>query len=330
MARAAIAIAPVALALAVLAFDAAGCAGIATAGGSVRGVIAGEVVGGLGGPIAGAVVSTLPPTRQVVTDSAGAFVIDGVEPGEYVVAVTRDGASVSVRRRVREAPIPFTVRLPIWKLEWSDEFDGDTLDETRWKIHEGPSGVEDHLQRYRRSALSLRDGHLRITTVPDSLEPGYYAGALIQSRRMFTYGRFEVRAKLPTGQGMWPGLWLWSNADAPELDIMEMLGGNPRRFFATYHYGNWRGARRSRAASFIGPDLSRAYHVYALEWYPGECRWYFDGVEVFRTPLLQRDEPLSFVIDTMVGGAWGGAPDETTTFPQYHDVDWARIYSAVE
>jgi beta-glucanase (GH16 family) len=310
---------------------AAGCALPASPGvAEMRGVLTGTIIGGLDRPLAGALVTTAPPTRSAVTDSAGDFVIAAIPVGDYVVTVARDGASVSFPGRARSQPRHVTARLPIWRRVWSDEFDGDTVDETLWKVAEGSSGVPDHMQRFRRRAVSVADGRLRITTVPDTTEPGFYEGALLQSHRMFTYGRFEVRAKLPTGQGMWPAHWLWSHHTAPEIDIMEMLGDNPRKIYMTYHYGNARGTRRSTSSSLYGPDRSKGYHRYALEWYPGECRWFVDDVEVYRTPMIQPAEPLALVIDTFVGGNWPGAPDETTTFPQYHDVDYARVWQATE
>lgn len=294
------------------------------------GIIHGEVIGGRHGPIAGATISTTPATRAVVSDSAGRFMLDRIPTGRYRVTVERDGASVSFDWRARSRTRAATVRLPIWELAWSDEFDDATLDTARWEVAEGGSGVEDHLVRFRRAAMSVAGGRLRITSVPDTSEPGFYTGGLILSNERFLYGRFEVRAKLPTGRGLWPAHWLWLDHNAPEIDIMELLGRNPRKVHLTYHYGNARGTRRSRSSSFSGPDFSEAYHRFALEWYPTEYVWFVDDVEVFRAPVIQPDLPLRFVIDTIVGGNWGGDPDESTVWPQYHDIDYARVYRAVE
>lgn len=296
------------------------------------GVIVGEVVGGLHGPIVGATVTTTPATRAATTDSAGAFRLVGIPEGRYRVTVSRDGASVHFDWVARDADRarPMTVRLPIWRLVLAEEFDSNAVDLDRWEQPEGGSGVEEHRQRFRRSAMTVSGGKLRITTVPDTLEPGYFTGGMLLSRRRFLYGRFEVRARLPRGRGLWPAHWLWADHDAPELDIMELLGRNPRKLHHTYHYGNHRGTRRSRSTTTVGPDYSEAYHRFTLEWYPNEYIWYVDDTEVFRAPVLQRDEPLSLVLDTFVGGSWGGDPDESTVFPQYHDIDYARVWEAVE
>jgi hypothetical protein len=294
------------------------------------GIIAGEVVGGLHRPLAGATITTTPPTRSITSDSSGHFVLDGIPTGRYRVTVARDGANVSFDVRARASARPVTVRLPIWRLAWADEFDSTAVDLEKWEQPEGGTGVEEHRVRFRRSAMNVSGGRLRITTVPDSIDPGYYTGGMLLSRERFLYGRFEARAKLPTGRGLWPAVWLWRDHEAPEIDIMELLGKNPNKVHLTYHYGNHRGTRRSRSSSYSGPDFSQAYHRFALEWYPNEYVWFVDDIEVYRTPVTQPDVPLSFVLDTIVGGNWGGYPDESTVFPQFHDIDYARVYTAVE
>ena len=303
-----------------------GCS-VGALGDAPRGILNGEVIGGYNTPIADATISTSPPTRVVTTDSAGQFVITGIEPRQYMVTVARDSTTFSFPWNVRDRMRPLTVRLPVWQLVWSDEFDGVDIDNSRWVVAEGRTGITDQT-RLRRDAVTVRDGFLRITTVPDTIEPGFYTGAIITTREKFLYGRFEVRAKLPSGQGLWPAHWLWMDHDAPEIDIMEALGDDPTRVYTTYHYGNHRGTRRSRSSRVFGADRSAAYHVYALEWYPDEAIWFIDGEEVNRTPMLQANEPLFFVIDTIVGGTWGGEVDESTVFPQYHDVDYVRIWQS--
>lgn len=298
---------------------------------SPNGVIAGTVIGGRGGPMAGVSVTTIPETRSVVTDANGRFVIDGIAGGSYTVVAARDTARARATCSATSDTGRVSIRLSVWRLVWSDEFDGGAVDPTRWRQPEGDAGFPEELNRLRAAAASVAGGRLRITSGPDVIEPGRFTGSMLVSQPMFMHGRFEVRGKLPVGRGLWPAYWLWplDKHSAPEIDIMEMLGHDPMLTYATYHYGDASGARQQVSRSWRGFDRSKEFFTYAVEWYPGECRWLIDGVEVFRTPMIQPDEPMNLIVCTIVGG-WAGTPDGSTVWPQYHDVEFARVYEAVE
>jgi len=157
-------------------------------------------------------------------------------------------------------------------------------------------------------------------------------------------GRFEIRAKLPYGQGIWPAIWMlptdweyggWPNSG--EIDIMELIGHEPASVYGTLHYGRPHTYTGDHYDLAGGETFADGYHVFALEWEPGEIRWYVDGVHYqtqteWFTSSSKGTHPAPFdrrfhlIINVAVGGAWPGYPDETTVFPQTMHVDYVRIY----
>jgi len=158
------------------------------------------------------------------------------------------------------------------------------------------------------------------------------------------YGRFEIRAKLPTGQGMWPAIWMLPTdnefggwAASGEIDIMEVIGSEPDKLHGTIHFGgSW--PNNTRAGSHRDMpfgSLHNAFHTYAIEWEEGEIRWYVDDFQyarqtqwtssggAFPAPFNKR---FHMLLNVAVGGDWPGSPDNTTSFPQRMEVDWVRVY----
>jgi beta-glucanase (GH16 family) len=146
------------------------------------------------------------------------------------------------------------------------------------------------------------------------------------SRRTFKYGYFEMRAKLPKGKGVWPAFWL-TNDKTAEIDIMELIGQDPKSVYMTHHV--WEGEHWSETVKYTGADFSAGYHTFAVDWQPTYLRYYVDGV--LRAQFTQNipSDPLWIVANTCVGDAtsWPGAPDATTTFPQYFDIDYIRVFA---
>jgi beta-glucanase (GH16 family) len=112
-----------------------------------------------------------------------------------------------------------------------------------------------------------------------------------------------------------------------EIDIMEFLGHETNVAYGTLHYHTFEGEKKSSSGTLKGDvDLSKDFHVYALEWDPDEIRWYVDGRQVHATKEGVPHAPHYLILNTAVGGSWPGNPDETTVFPQLHDVDYVRVY----
>jgi beta-glucanase (GH16 family) len=232
-----------------------------------------------------------------------------------------------------------------WKLVWSDEFNGSSVDKTKWAFDTG-SDFGTQQQDYdtsRPDNVTLTDGNLVITARSEAYQGSSFTSGRIESSASFTrtYGRFEARIQLPQGQGIWPAFWLlganytdvgWP--DCGEIDIMEMRGADPTAIAGSLHGpggANYtQGFRLPNGASF-----SDDFHVFAVEWEPGALRWYVDGAlyETRASSTQPRNQPWVFdhpffvILDLAVGGQYGGPVDATTTFPQTMRVDYVRVYS---
>jgi beta-glucanase (GH16 family) len=242
-----------------------------------------------------------------------------------------------------------------WRLVWSDEFDGPRLDAGKWNVLLREQSKHNERQYYVPDEVYLTDGWLRLRSrVRDYGSMHYTSGRLDTSGKFApTYGRFEIRARLPRGKGLWPAHWLYPQnrnwlieytmEDAvakgkerlipeerpwySEIDIMEFLGHEPNVAYGTLHYCAYDGQRRSSSGTWKGDaDLTRDFHIYALEWEPNEIRWYIDGTLIHSTTLGIPHTPHYIILNTAVGGTWPGDPDATTVFPQYHDIDYVRVY----
>jgi hypothetical protein len=156
-----------------------------------------------------------------------------------------------------------------------------------------------------------------------------YTSGLVETRGKFaiTYGRIEIRAKLPRTQGLWPAHWMLPDDGSwpPEIDIMECVGSQPNMITMSLHTGTWPGLY-SQSEDFIGPDYSADFHTFALEWEPKEMRWFIDGVKQFSTANSIPNVPMFLILNTAVGGDMPGEPDETTELPQFHAIDYVRVY----
>ena len=243
-----------------------------------------------------------------------------------------------------------------WKLVWSDEFDGKKLDYTKWGVEVNAfGGGNQEMQLYtdRPENLRIENGRLIIEARKD--HPNiqgtlreFSSGRLRSKHRGdWKYGRFEIRAKVPEGKGMWPAIWMLptdekygSWALSGEIDIMELDGAKPNHVLGTLHFGDkWPGNRQS-SGEYVLKDgkFSDDFHVFTLEWERGEMRWYVDGEQYqtktkwdstaapFPAPFDQR---FHLLLNLSIGGRLVGPPDEETVFPQKFEIDYVRVYQHV-
>lgn len=242
-----------------------------------------------------------------------------------------------------------------WKLVWRDEFTGSRLDTTRWNVLIREQSKHNELQYYVPDEAYVENGWLRLRSrVRDYGSMKYTSGRVDTSHKFApTYGRFEIRARLPGGLGLWPAHWLYpQNRDwamerlmaetvaagneraipearpwYSEIDIMEFLGHEPGVVYGTLHYHTFAGEKKTSSGTLRGDiDYTRDFHVYALEWEPDSMRWYVDDKLIHATVNGIPHAPHYLILNTAVGGAWPGNPDSTTVFPQYHDIDYVRVY----
>jgi beta-glucanase (GH16 family) len=272
-----------------------------------------------------------------------------------------------------------------WKLVWSDEFDGKEIDRAKWNFDSG-NGFYDYnaqvwvagwgnneLQYYTREPDNafVSDGMLHIRALKESHQGFGYTSARLKTRHkdgrsLFSqkYGRFEFRAKLPTGRGMWPALWMLPQDEkyggwplSGEIDVMEARGQEPNKVLGTLHFGSpWPGNTHISNDYILPRDGTIAdFHIYAVEWEPGEIRWNVDdhcyatqsfwwssrqgGDSKAANPTQESDlnpwpapfdQPFYLVMNLAVGGKFLGNPDRTTVFPAEMLVDYVRVYEKVD
>jgi len=237
-----------------------------------------------------------------------------------------------------------------WKLVWNDEFNTNNLDTTCWNYEvNGDGGGNNELQFYTdfKTNSWLRNGYFNMKAIEENFKGKPYTSARINTRHKkdFVYGRFDIRAKTPTQQGVWPAIWMLPTHEvyggwpqSGEIDIMESVGHHPHTVHGTLHYGpRWPDNKHSGQHVEVENDLEDEFHVYSVEWEENEIRWYIDD-ELYSTKTPKDLEPFPWpfdqeffiILNLAIGGSWPGAPDETTEFPKYMFVDYVRVYKRIE
>ena len=268
-----------------------------------------------------------------------------------------------------------------WRLVWNDEFEGTEVDRSKWDFDLGngfydyknhawvPGWGNEELQYYtaERGNAEVQGGVLTIRAVKESLHGCGYTSARLKTRKrdgaaLFTtlYGRVEIRARVPWGKGLWPALWMLPQDDryggwaaSGEIDLMEIVGDQPHEVLNSIHFGSPYPKRTLITHVHPLPDNSTVadWHVYAVEWEPGELRFYVDGVhtctynhwwscskteqgagvEAKKAADLNPwpapfDQPFYIVMNVAVGGNFPGKPNAETPFPAEMVVDYVRVF----
>ena len=234
-----------------------------------------------------------------------------------------------------------------YELVWSDEFDYEGLpDETRWGYDTGAGGWGNaELQYYTAGDnAEVHDGVLTITARKEQKNLAEYTSTRLVSRGKgdWLYGKFEIRAKMPTGKGTWPAIWMlptdWKYGDWPasgEIDIMEHVGYNQDTVHGSIHtmsYYHSIGTQKTATTHVDG--VSDDFHVYCLEWLPdkiiisvdGEVYFTYQPTKYKSTPTYKEwpfDKRFHLLINIAVGGYWGGAQGvDEDIWPQTMEVDY--------
>lgn len=221
-----------------------------------------------------------------------------------------------------------------WKLIFHDGFDSEKLDTKKWTPADPWGKVRNNeLQAYVPEAVELTDGVLRIradraVAEYDGQQRAYTSG-IVTTHKKFTFsqGLAEVRCRVPSGRGLWPAVWLLPEPLGwpPEIDIFEFLGQEPTKVHMTHH---WRdlGKVRSHTESWSGPDFSKDFHTFTIDWDATQIAWSVDGVERFRSLQSIPTAEMYLLMNLAVGGDWPGAPDDTTQLPAFLEVDYVSVY----
>jgi beta-glucanase (GH16 family) len=235
-----------------------------------------------------------------------------------------------------------------WKLVWNDDFSGPALDRTKWSVTTRSTSLQEQVQACIPENISVKDGCLIIASKKedwfgqDYMHPHrtitrhYTSGEVTtKNKAVWTYGRFEIRAKLPAGQGVSPFMLLLPNDNTwpPEIDIMVNFGQRPREIYFNNFWGkDAQDQHLDSSGPVSGQDYSADFHNYAVEWEPHKIQWYIDDILLYQTNRNIPNKPLLLVMGTGIGGILAGNPynpnfvGKPSTFPQYLMIDRIRIY----
>jgi beta-glucanase (GH16 family) len=251
---------------------------------------------------------------------------------------------------IAAGPTPHTLTKEdgmVWTLVWSDEFDYKGLpDPKRWGYEVGfiRNNEAQYYTEARKENARVEDGMLIITARKEAYRNAEYTSASLHTRdtATWTYGRIEVRAKLPRGIGMWPAIWmLGANIDAVgwpacgEIDIMENVGFDPHNIHFNVHtqaYNHMIGTNKGNRIPLRNPHED--FHIYAIEWFEDRIDFYLndrktytfenEGTGVDTWPF---DQPFYLILNAAVGGSWGGQYGiADSIFPQEYQIDYVRVY----
>ncbi len=282
-------------------------------------------------------------------------------------------------------PTPVASGVPgAWQLVWSDEFTGSAIDTSVWNMVEdcwGGGNEERQCYTARPQNIAVANGNLVITAIeeawtgdawpadmkphvadPDAQKTGSFTSGKLttQGKLSWRYGKMEMRARLPQGQGVWPAFWMMPRdnvygtwAASGEIDILETINlgvicadcpaGGENRIYGSLHYGGqWPDNVFSNRRHELPEILNGGYHVFGLIWEEGRFTWTIDGQpygsreahEWFTTgsanPNAPFDEEFYLIVNLAIGGRWpeqGGLGGVSSlNFPKRLEVDWIRVY----
>ncbi|CAF4636910.1 unnamed protein product [Rotaria sp. Silwood1] len=247
-----------------------------------------------------------------------------------------------------------------WTLVWEDNFNWNGgIDTTKWEFDVGGSGwgnnekqfYTDNRQENTRCELfpGSSNGRLIIEARRERMENCEFTSARLKSKIKWTYGRLQIRAKLPDGRGLWSALWMLPEKathsgvywpDNGEIDLMEQVGYDPLRIHSTVHtqaYNHIKGTQKGH--SIIVSDAVSNFKIYTLNWNPDQIEMYAgDDANPFAHHIFTWnkngdwtqwpfDKPFFIIMNIAVGGSWGGAQGiDYNIFPRRMEIDWVRFY----
>lgn len=245
------------------------------------------------------------------------------------------------------APTDSIPEIPGYTLVWNDEFNKANIDLSKWE-HEvnGDGGGNNELQFYTALPTNsfIQDGKLVIKAIQENYQNRNFTSARLRSKYKgdWLYGRIEAYAKIPTGKGTWPAIWMlptdWEYGGWPqsgEIDIMEHVGYDPNVVHGSIHtlaYNHTIGTQKT--AKLTIPTATTAFHKYAIEWFEDRIDFYIDNTKYFTFNNENKgwqywpfDKRFHLILNLAVGGNWGGAQGiDPAAFPAQMEIDYVRVY----
>lgn len=236
-----------------------------------------------------------------------------------------------------------------WIPVWCDEFDGDTLDLSRWNYADATLPF-DEVQYYSPNNIFIEDGKLIIEARKESFMDSEYTSGRINTKDKgdWLYGRIIVRAKMPPGIGTWAGIWMmttdsvygvWPNSG--EIDIIEYVGFDQNRIHSTVHTGKYNWLKNTHTLySMLLPSVEEVFVDYEMIWEPGSIKTFVNGEPLASFEYIPADnqnveyhqawpfdQKFYFILNLAIGGGWGGAQGiDDSIFPTRMEIDYVRFY----
>lgn len=239
-----------------------------------------------------------------------------------------------------------------WELVWEDNFDVDGLPDQRiWNYEEGyiRNNEAQYYTKKRLENARVENGNLVIEARNDNWNGHKITAASINTyeNKSILYGRVEVKAKLPTGVGTWPAIWMLGDVHREgtgwpacgEIDIMENVGYEPDIIHANVHtksYNHVKGTNKGNKITIENPHLD--FHIYAIDWYEDHIDFFVDDQKYFTfenekagSDVWPFDKPHYLLINLAIGGGWGGQKGiDDKIFPQKYYIDYVKVYREKE
>ncbi len=231
------------------------------------------------------------------------------------------------------------------ELVWADEFAGSAIDPAKWGFDLGNNNGwgNQELEYYTNSPDNayVSNGSLVIQAKQQALSGFNYTSArmLTKGKQNFKFGRLDVRAKLPRGQGIWPAIWLLgSDIDSNnwpkcgEIDIMELRGQEPNKILTTMHFPKNDGSHDQKGSPdqvLSSGTFADDFHVFSVVRSKDQMRFFLDGNLYYTftsgdAPNFPINNPFFVILNVAVGGNFLGNPNATTVFPQQMQVDYVH------
>lgn len=296
-------------------------------------------------------------TSAISANQTGAFNYTFESSGNHEITIRAYGTSgkfISEKRSVViKLPVPLDkgylspLTYEGYQLVWQDEFEGTSLNTTDWVVEIGDGCPNcgwgnNELQYYKHQNATVSAGTLTIEAKKEVVFNRNYSSSRIktQGKQSFKYGRADIRALLPEGQGIWPAIWMLGNdigtngwPKCGEIDIMEMIGGKGREneVHGTVHWDQnghqYTGGKKTLASGTYGDQ----YHVFSIIWDESKIRWLVNDAtfyekDISNEAMAEFHQEFFFILNVAVGGNWPGYPDNTTVFPQKMKVDYIRFF----
>ena len=296
-------------------------------------------------------------------NSTGLFFYSFPSAGDYDVSIRAYGESGRYIRQSRQIsialeqepdPVPLNrgystpLQYSGYTLVWNDEFSGNALNDQFWSFDIGdgcPNNCgwgNNELEYYRAENASVGNDVLTIEAKEQVFGGKDYTSAKIKTsgKMSFQYGRIDIRALLPQGQGIWPALWMLGDnistvgwPQCGEIDIMEMVGGDntDNEVHGTLHWDDGGHIYAGDGYALSDSIFADSYHVFSIIWDPSKITWFvndhqFYSLAIDDPEMSEFHQGFWFIFNVAVGGNWPGSPNSTTVFPQQMKVDYVRVF----